>query len=455
MKRRPDRPRELHVEPGSPTIRYWELYDPLQPGQQGEEGSALAYPRRWSTKDKKWITVKNDDLRRKVWTVHGHVGRKGQIVTTLTGESGRHEVIEIHKAIYEGVVTQTGGIAGGATGEVLLTGPGETEQVRNPFVDIAKDKPVLVSDADGKHVLWFPGTGETNDRISVRFVLDEDMGATTANQASATVLNAVGEGAPAEFSSITVHDPGDIYTDAIAGCEGVAINFGTVAAPEYLIANCERVAEWAMAALDAQTAMCPADNPTIDPASLLFTEVSTGDARRPPPAGSYLLENFWGHAALANDDILLKRSFNAKIGDPAKWVYDVVEVRKYEVTVPTELRFDFQGSNTLQWRGKKAAIEHCGDSDWQTVLTPVEKSYVTGGSYDAANHQYKLTREKAWVFAWDTQSDHVLHTLVAQGVVIANDINGFNFRYTPMTIYLAEKEAAGTPIVYHTGVDCA
>lgn len=303
-----------------------------------------------------------------------------------------------------------------------------------------------------------PSSG--NDRIFVAFQLTERMGATVASQASASVIDAIGTGAPSPLDSITVLDPQDRFLDCMSGGQGIAINWGTSGAPEYHVIDCTRVLRMFRATVTASICATDTGNVTASLGSFTFVGFEQGPFRENPTSDNVVVTNPAGHAAFfdgqAGDDVWCERVSNSLSG--GKWQFQIYKVEKHEVTVPNEFRVntDGQGIKTLQWRGVKAAIEYCDDqTDWVDIFTPTEESVVIGGSYDDTNHQYKLTRKKVWVFASDTQTDHVLHTLSEQDVVIENDINGFAFRYTPMTIYVAEKDTAKTPVTYHTGVDCA
>jgi hypothetical protein len=185
------------------------------------------------------------------------------------------------------------------------------------------------------YVRWYYNTfvvisteSEKDDRIVLTFILTEDMDATTVFQASATVIESAGTGAPAASASITVHDPEALFGDCPSGAEGVAINFGTVASPRYIIVECKRVSK--LIRLTATSNIKASERGDVS-SKLEFGEYFGIGEFSEDPGSDWLVTNPCGFTidgGQPGDTVWAERVSNQKSG--GKWQYEIhrVEVQK-------------------------------------------------------------------------------------------------------------------------------
>jgi hypothetical protein len=284
--------------------------------------------------------------------------------------------------IVTGVVSQSGGILSGASGNVLLSN-GETRSVKNPFGDVDESAVVMVSEVSGILQLWYVGTGGggggTDDRIWITATLTEAMGHTSAFVAAGTVVDAIGTGAPAAAASVTLHDPRNIFVDCKSGASCIAVNWGTAGSPEYRILWCSRVVE--RMKLRCTTAICATDTGDMTSRLAFVETIPCGDFMD-SPGEDYVVTNPAAHAAMGDtsgqtdgDFVWVERVGRTRDGN-GKWQYKIVECKQHTVIWPKEQRVlvdEQTGAAKLQWRGPEGSGEVCKPlSDWFDVGPPLK-----------------------------------------------------------------------------------
>jgi len=111
---------------------------------------------------------------------------------------------------------------------------------------IPEDTEVLVLEQNGK---WWIVARATLAQI-VRVTLDEDMGASTAGQATATVVDYFLGKDPADGSGdIIVHDRMSLFARSLSGAKGIAVYDDR--SDEYLLIDCQTKARFVEFTLDA------------------------------------------------------------------------------------------------------------------------------------------------------------------------------------------------------------
>lgn len=200
---------------------------------------------------------------------------------------------------------------------------------------------------------------------SLEFELLEDMGATVANQASATVLSSWGQGLE-PGSTVTVHDDIGEFTDAIAGCRGYASRSEyadpiTPDTPYYKVVESQRVIQFAEATLTNN--MCG-----TAPEFSSWTKLPNGQFTQDVAdlATDVVKSNPYVHYGQVGDKVLMKRRLKTKAG--GDWEFDVVNVTKKAKTIPTEIRFN-QATKCIEYKQRQIAFESCEDqSDWLELI---------------------------------------------------------------------------------------
>lgn len=314
-------------------------------------------------------------------TINGQWILEGELVEAIpappppgTTDKGRWSIVPL-RPYYWGVLSGT--LAAGSSATVRIWSLNGS----NAWVDSGFDQtvwdgtlPAGESLASGTWVLlvWEPNSAgggrwmaipAAEKMVLVEFTLTENMGATVAGQAAATVT---ASSDPGVAGAITVFDPQGRWTDAITGCKGTAWRL----AGAFRILGCTRAVREATATLNAD--MC-GSAPTVTG----WTPRAIGEHQVDPGAGT--LANPRGHYGQSGDVVLFLRTNNAP---PFTWA--VVDVTLHTVDLTIDRRYH-EASCQIQVLKRQIAVELCedapdpeNDENWETELQLSEITYATG-----------------------------------------------------------------------------
>jgi hypothetical protein len=234
--------------------------------------------------------------------------------------------------------------------------------------------------------------------FALEFTLTENMGATTANQAAATVTASWEQGVD-PGSTITVHDDQGRFPDAINGCKGLAIRSEyaaptSPATPYYKIVSCQRSIREAKATLSAP--MC-GDTPAITG----WTPIPLGEHAVDPGAGT--LNNTAEHRAKSGDTIWFQRSNNAP---PFTWEAQHVTLHAIAIVTDQRVKADKSAIESLK---VTAALEICADPAWEDEMALIAQRAVTDVNDNTTTLDQALIT--LYVLATDTLAGEQITTI--------------------------------------------
>ena len=192
----------------------------------------------------------------------------------------------------------------------------------------------------------------------IRFTLTEDMGETTPQEASANVNDSWDQGVEPP-TTITVHDPLDLFKDCVADCVGIAVRSEYAdptnpTEPYYIVVTCQRAAKLYHGLLSGD--MC-GGSPSVTDWEMEPVGEFTFDEE------PQTVQNSAEHRGQSGDYVAVRRITNER---PFLWeIYDVL---LKEQQVVTEVVWD-DATKCLKKKTRVIAIEACEDeSEFENIL---------------------------------------------------------------------------------------
>lgn len=231
----------------------------------------------------------------------------------------------------------------------------------------------------------------------IEFTLTENMGYSTASQASANVDSAFFQGISVG-STTTIHDDQDLFPRALSGAKGVAIRSEyTTDQPYFKVVSCQQMTR--LLGATADDAFCSdASQAPLKIGSLVALEFSPF-SQLPSPLPTQA-ENLLKLAGLKDDWLIL--GWDEAI---EKWF--VLQVQHHPKEFITGVRYNAsQGCGAIQVKKQEAAVMLCKDeTDWQDVIQLTEQEFVyamgvsdeSGSGQNSGTQSCALTITKAKV----------------------------------------------------------
>jgi len=214
---------------------------------------------------------------------------------------------------------------------------------------------------DEYEIIWMEAFGRF-----IHGTLTENMGATTAQQATATIDYLWGQGDAVTTATIQVHDDDDRWHFALAGAKFTAIrneylDTGNPQTPYYTLVCCQQNVLYGKAQL-VDAAMCPADTQVE---ITQFKGWTPSLFNQQLPEGQPLTANNpYGCAAQNGDALYIVGDFS----DPNAVVWNIIQAQHYNLLMVTQIRRN-DTTRCIEYKDASVAVMLCEpESDWKTLI---------------------------------------------------------------------------------------